>query len=179
MPIEYAVFEEYSPETKGCVGGWNTRVFNRTAAQAGASIRLEDQQSGIISLAPGIYHISGFSAVAYQPAPDQPVPPEHVDVRSPAAGGYCRLRHFDPEVDQQAPLGEGLPNDHSSVIALGSAVTANNDPSLFEGYLWTDVPARILLEHQSGSDPVDVVLRFYTGGSPWHIFARIHIRKIA
>ena len=65
MPApEYAVFTEFSPDSKLLVGGWNTRVFTDADAQRGAAIRC-DFTTGIVTLAPGIYHISGFSMVAY------------------------------------------------------------------------------------------------------------------
>ena len=61
---EYAVFTELSPESKLMKAGWNTRVFTHTDARRGTGIQC-DFVTGIITLAPGSYHFSGVSVVAY------------------------------------------------------------------------------------------------------------------
>ena len=69
-------------------------------------------------------------------------------------------------------------NDDSSVLCVGSPSTANLTPSLFEAYFETDKPARMILEHQAGSNPEQIYLRVFTQNSKWHAVARIAIRKI-
>jgi hypothetical protein len=165
----HAVFAEYSPQTKPMKPGMNTRVFNRTEAMADVGIALEEG-TGIITLAPGVYHITGFSAVVYFTGKE---PSEMVSTRSPANGGYCRLRKVDPSVS--------LPDDASSnetAIVVGSATTANAVPSLFETYLTVEKETQILVEHQSGHTVTDIHLQVYTENSPWHILARICIRRL-
>ena len=90
---EYAVFTEFSPDTKQALPGWNRRVFTDTDVRKGAAIQC-DFKSGIVTLAPGAYHVSGLSMVAYFTKDD---PSETIVTRSPASAGYCRLRSFDPD----------------------------------------------------------------------------------
>jgi hypothetical protein len=61
---------------------------------------------------------------------------------------------------------------------VGSTSTANLTPSLFEAYFETSKPARMLLEHQSGSNPEKIYLRVFTQNSKWHAMARISILRI-
>lgn len=166
---DYAVYAEYSPESKPVEAGWNPRVFTKIEAQVGSRIGL-DTYSGVITLAPGTYHISGFSVVTYATLAE---PPEMVTTRCPAAGGYCRLRYAHQDQD--------LSRDESNeqAICIGSSATANAVPSLFETYVTTKVVTRILLEHQSGDNPDGIFLRVYTEESIWHVFARISIRRLA
>jgi hypothetical protein len=42
----------------------------------------------------------------------------------------------------------------------------------------TDKTARILLEHQSGSNPEQIYLRVFVQNSKWHAMARINIRRL-
>lgn len=165
---DYAVYGEYSPESKQAQPGWNTRVFTKIEAQAGSRIGL-DTYTGVITLAPGTYHISGFSAVTYATLAE---PPEMVTTRCPAAGGYCRLRYADQDPD--------LSRDESNkqAICIGSGATANAIPSLIETYITTKVETRILLEHQSGSNTDGIYLLIYSEDSIWHVFARISIRRL-
>jgi hypothetical protein len=62
--LNYAVFTELSPESKLLKGGWNTRVFTNTDSRKGNAIQC-DFATGIVTVAPGTYHISGMSVVAY------------------------------------------------------------------------------------------------------------------
>ena len=89
---EYAIFTEFSPESKLLKAGWNTRVFTHTDARRGNGIRC-DFVTGIITLAPGSYHFSGVSVVAYMSGGE---PAEMTTVRAPASAGYCRLRTVGP-----------------------------------------------------------------------------------
>ena len=143
---EYAVFTEFSPDTKPAKPGWNRRVFTDTDVRKGAAIQC-DFKTGIVTLAPGAYHVSGLSMVAYFTKDD---PSETIVTRSPASAGYCRLRSFDPDAAVDPASLRGLPNSDPRVICIGSPSTANLVPSLFETFYETDRPAQILLEHQSG-----------------------------
>jgi hypothetical protein len=89
---EYAVFTELSPDTKPAKPGFNRRVFTDIDVNKGSAIQC-DFATGIVTLAPGAYHLSGHSMVAYFTKDD---PPETIVPRSPASAGYCRLRRFDP-----------------------------------------------------------------------------------
>lgn len=160
----YAVFAEHSPKTKASKPGMNTRVFNVIEAQSeDNSIRL-NKKNGVITLPPGTYHITGFSTTVYYTGKE---PPEMVEPRSPANGGYCRLRRE-----------EESETDHEAGFVFGSISTANAVPSLVETYFTTEKKARILMEHQSGSDPKDVYLRVFSNNSSLHVFARISIRRL-
>ena len=86
--LDYAVFTELSPESKLLKGGWNTRVFTNTDSRKGDAIHC-DFATGIVTVAPGIYHIGGMSIVAYTSGDE---PPEMTTIRAPASAGYCRLR---------------------------------------------------------------------------------------
>ena len=171
---EYAIFTELSPDSKLMKDGWNTRVFTNTDAQRGSGITC-DLTTGIVTLAPGIYHITGLSMVAYATGGE---PPEMTTIRAPASAGYCRLRSFDPD-RVLAPGLRGIENDDPSIISIGSPSTANLTPSLLEAYYETDKPAQVFLEHQSGSHPEQIYLRVYVENSKWHAMARLSIRRIA
>ena len=173
-PSEYAVFTEFSPESKLMTPGWNRRVFTDTDARKGDAIQC-DFATGIVTLAPGAYHISGLSMVAYTTGQE---PPETTSIQSPASAGYCRLRALDPGAMADTANLRELPNSHPSIISIGSPNTANLAPSLFETFYEIDTPARIVLEHQSGSKPDQIYLRVFVQNSRWHAFARISIRGL-
>jgi len=170
----YAVFSEMSPESKPLQPGWNRRLFTDTEARRGEDIRY-DPATGLITLAPGTYHLSGFSMVAYNTGGE---PKEMVTIRTPAAGGYCRLRFFDPNIPEVVPGTRGIENSDPRVICVGSGCTANANPSLVETILTTEKPVQLLLEHQNGSDPQQIFMRVYAEKSRWHVFARLTIRKL-
>jgi hypothetical protein len=171
---EYAVFTEFSPDTKPMKTGWNRRVFTDTDVRKGTGIQC-DFATGIVTLAPGTYHITGLSMVAYNTGDE---PPETTTIRAPASAGYCRLRIFDPTVSDEAVNTHAVDNGDPAVICIGSPSTANLVPSLFESFYETDKTARILLEHQSGTNPEQIYLRVFTQNSKWHAFARISIRAL-
>jgi hypothetical protein len=171
---EYAVFTEFSPASKPMVPGWNSRVFTDTDARKGNAIQC-DFATGIVTLAPGLYHITGLSMVAYTTGME---PPETTTIRAPASAGYCRLRTVEPGSPAQSTGLRELPNSDPSIICIGSPSTANLAPSLFETFYETDNPAQILLEHQSGSNPDQIYLRVFVQNSRWHAFARISIRGL-
>lgn len=160
----YAVFAEHSPTSKPAQPGMNTRVFNVIEARSpDAAIKL-DETTGVVTLPPGTYHLTGFSTTVYNTGDE---PPEMVTSRSPANGGYCRLRRAEEEAE-----------DRDAGFALGSIATANAVPSLIETYFSTADEARIVMDHQSGSDPADVYLQVYSNGSAKHVFARLSIRRL-
>jgi hypothetical protein len=171
---EYAVFTELSPDTKPMKKVWNTRVFTDTDSKLGDSIRC-DFGTGIITLAPGSYHMTGFSMVTYNSGGE---PPETATIRAPASAGYCRLRTHNAQMVVDQSSMRSLDNGDPSVICVGSGCTANMTPSLFEAYYTADEETQILLEHQSGSDPAGIYLRVETQNSKWHVLARIGIRRI-
>src|SRR6185312_4886632 len=112
---EYAIFTELSPDSKAMKAGWNTRVFTNTDARKGDGIQC-DFTTGIITVAPGAYHIAGQSTVAYTSGGE---PPEMTTIRAPASAGYCRLR----TIGANAIVDPGMrtvSNDDPSVICLGS-----------------------------------------------------------
>jgi hypothetical protein len=170
---EYAVFTEFSPESKLLKAGWNTRVFTHTDARRGSGIQC-DFATGIITLAPGSYHFSGVSIVAYMSGGE---PAEMTTVRAPASAGYCRLRTLGPNRVLNPGMRD-VDNADPSVICIGSPGTANLTASLFEAYLETDKTVEVVLEHQSGSNPENIYLRVFTQNSPWHAMARISIRNL-
>lgn len=170
----YAVFSEMSPESKPLKAGWNRRMFTDTEARLGEDIQY-DAQTGLITLAPGTYLLTGFSMVAYNTGGE---PREMVTIRTPAAGGYSRLRIFDPNTPEVVPGLRGIENSDPRVICVGSGCSANVTPSLVETIFKTDKPVQILLEHQNGSDPQGIFLRVFTENSKWHVFARLTIRKL-
>jgi hypothetical protein len=168
---DYAVFTEMSPESKLLKAGWNTRVFTDTDARNGKAIQC-DFATGIVTVTPGVYHISGMSVVTYNTGGE---PPEMATVRAPASAGYCRLRLLETIPDNP----EVIKNEHPSVKCIGSGATANMGASLFETYLTTTAPqTKMVLEHQAGSNPEQIYLRVYTQNSKWHVMARISIRRL-
>ena len=171
---EYAVFTEFSPDNKAMTPGFNARVFTDVDSQRGNSIRC-DFKTGAITLAPGSYHITGFSMSTYNSGAE---PPEMTTVRSPAAAGYCRLRTYDPKATVDPSNMRSIPNEDPSVLCVGSPCTPNMTPSLFEAYYTTEKEVQIILEHQMGHAPDKIYLRVYIEKSKWHAFARIAIRQI-
>jgi hypothetical protein len=168
---DYAVFTEMSPESKPLKAGWNRRIFTDTDARSGKRIQC-DFATGILTLAPGVYHISGMSIVTYNTGGE---PPEMATVRAPASAGYCRLRLLEATPDNP----EVIKNEHPSVKVIGSGATANMGPSLFETYLTlTAAETKMVLEHQAGGNPQQIYLRVYTQNSKWHVQARISIRRL-
>ncbi|MDP1965546.1 MAG: hypothetical protein Q8K93_25475 [Reyranella sp.] len=171
---EYAVFTEFSPASKLMTAGWNRRIFTDTDARKGNAI-LCDFATGIVTLAPGACQITGMSMVTYNTGHE---PPETTTVRALASAGYCRLRTVDPVVAPDPANLREFPNNHLSIICIGSPSTANLVPSLFETFYETDKTVRLLLEHQSGSKPDQIYLRVFVQDSKWHAFARISIRGL-
>jgi len=83
---DYAVFTEFSPDNKPMKGGWNRRVFTDTDVRKGTAIQC-DFATGIVTLAPGAYHITGLSMVAYNSGGE---PPEMTTIRAPRFRGVLQ-----------------------------------------------------------------------------------------
>jgi hypothetical protein len=169
----FAVFTEFSPNSLPMQPGWNRRVFTAVTASRGQAIQC-DLKTGLVTLAPGTYRLTGFSTVTYESGGN---PPEMATVRAPASAGYCRLRWLDPQ-EKPSTDPRGIPNDHPSVICLGSTTTANFGSSTFETYVTTEKTRQLFVEHQCGNDPQQIFLRVYVENSPWHLMARISVQQL-
>ena len=171
---DYAVFTELSPDSKLMQPGWNRRVFTNADSRKGNAIEC-DFKTGVVTLAPGSYQLSGMSMVLYGTTGD---PPETTTIRSPAAAGYCRLRTFDPSAQLDVSNLRALDNGDPSVICIGSPASANMVPSVFDAFFEAGKPTQLVLEHQSGDKPDQIYLRVYTEKSKWHAVGRISIRRL-
>lgn len=173
--LDYAVFTELSPDTKAMKPGWNRRVFTNTDIRKGNGIQC-DFATGIVSLAPGTYHLAGMSIVTYHTGAE---PPGMTATKAPnAAAGYCRLRTVEPGDKAEASSLRGIDNGDASVICIGSTSTANMVPSVFDTFFETAAAAQLVLEHQSGDKPDQIYLRVFTENSKWHALARLSIRRV-
>jgi hypothetical protein len=163
MSHEFAVYSEYSDSNKPMQPEANPRVFNRVEVQSGECIGL-DQNTGVVTLRPGAYHITASSLVTpYYPATD--IDGRVTDDPRPL-GAYCRLRYRDK------------PNREDTPIAIGTVSTINMLPSLIDTYLQVDHDAEIVLDHQAGADVENLYLQVTVGDSSWHVFARISIHRL-
>jgi hypothetical protein len=171
---DYAVFTELSPEPKKMKSGWNRRVFTNTDVHKGSAIQC-DLATGIITLAPGTYHLSGYSIAAYYIGNE---PPETTTTKSPAAAGYCRLRKVAAGDSAETLDMRAIDNADASVLCVGSTSSANLVPSLFETFAEISRPTPIVLEHQCGTNPEQIYLRVFVQNSKWHAFARLSVRKL-
>lgn len=166
LPADFAVYAEHSRSQKKMDPVWCPRIFNVTEAQEGSAIRFDDQ-TGVITLGPGVYHVTGSSQVTYNDNTDHPLEPGW-NTKVIPNGGYCRLRYAEERPDC----------GNEKAIVVGTISSANLLPSMIETYL--DVPrqARIVLEHQVGDLVDEIYLQDPTPGSPWHVFARISIQRV-
>src|SRR3981189_3725778 len=130
---EYAVFTEFSPDNKTMTPGFNTRVFTDVDSQRGNSIRC-DFKTGAITLAPGSYHITGFSMSTYNSGGE---PPEMTTVRSPAALRDFRLRTYDPKATVDPSNMQSGVNESRPHVLSGRRSSLGMTPSLFEAYYTT------------------------------------------
>lgn len=162
-PHSLAVYAEHSPTTKLMQPGMNPRVFNVEEVPCRTGHISLDTETGVITLAPGTYHITGFSSTAY--ATQEPA--EMVATRAPVSAGYCRLRLTTESAE-----------DRDAGFVFGGVSTANVVPSLVETYYSTDRPVSFVMEHQCGSKVEDICLQSDSGGSTHHVFARIAIRRL-
>jgi hypothetical protein len=166
--VDTAVYAEHSDSQKQVEKGWNARVFNRTEMEIGSNIR-RAAATGVISLGPGVYHITGSSQVTYDDlAPHPRTGGWNTEARP--NGGYCRLRHAST-----VPPGQ-IKNE--AAIVVGTISNANMLPSLIDAYLDVPYQAEIVLEHQVGDDVAGIYLQDNAVGSSWHVFARIAIHRV-
>jgi hypothetical protein len=176
MIHDFAVYAEHSDSNKGMAstgglyGGWNSRVFNRTEVHpVGDSIRLEPG-TGTIVLTRGLYHLTAVSIVSYF---EGEAHGGGVPSRNPALGGYCRLR------DESRPgCASSETCQNEDAVAVGTMTSANMLPSSIDTYLQVDKEARLVLEHQIGSEVAGVNLQLYVVNSTWHVMARISISRL-
>ncbi|HYH82817.1 MAG TPA: hypothetical protein VEX86_23695, partial [Longimicrobium sp.] len=166
--LDIAVYAEHSDSQKKMEMGWNARVFNRTEMEVGSSIR-RDAKTGVISLGPGVYHVTGSSQVTYNDLAQHPRNGGWNTEARPN-GGYCRLRHVSP-----VPVAD-IPNEDALVV--GTISNANMLPSMIDAYV--DVPhhAELVLEHQVGDEVDGIYLQDNAVHSTWHVFARIAIHRV-
>jgi hypothetical protein len=167
LPADIAVYAEHSRSQKKMSAMWCPRIFNETEVQEGSNIRF-DQETGVVTLGPGVYHITGSSQVTYNDNTFHPTEPGW-NTKVIPNGGYCRLRYAADPAD----------SGNEKAIVVGTISSANMLPSLIETYL--DVPrqAEIVLEHQVGDLVDEIYLQDNTQNSPWHVFARIAIQRVA
>jgi hypothetical protein len=165
----YAIYGEYAREAnKPMQNALNRRVFNKTEAQAGPHIRLNDD--GSITLRPGTYRLTGFSTVTMQAAM---TPPQVTGSNYP---GYSMVYRQSDENS-----GAALP---AKAIAIGSPTTADAlAPSLFDAVRSFHEETTICVGHQAGDElHGEVWLSIYqpAGGVPsdYHAVARISITRM-
>ncbi|HEX5871433.1 MAG TPA: hypothetical protein VFY65_13490 [Longimicrobium sp.] len=166
LPADFAIFAEHSDVQKKMGKMWTPRIFNRTEAHEGSAVTLNGE-TGVVSLGPGVYRITGSSAVTYNDGTDHPEQPGW-NTKVIPNGGYCRLRYAASAAD--------APNDDA--IAVGTISNANMVPSFIDTLL--DVPrsADLVLEHQVGDEVDQIYLQDPTPHSSWHVFARISILRV-
>src|SRR5437016_14486088 len=133
----YAIYGDYAAgANKPMQNGLNRRVFNRIEAQSGPVIHLNPD--GSITLMPGTYRLTGFSAVTMQTS----MAPPQVTNNYP---GYCMVYPKDKENSGHDLL--------KAVIAIGSGATSEElTPSLFDAIHTFDKKTDICVGHQSGDD---------------------------
>jgi hypothetical protein len=167
LPADLAIYAEHSDTRKKMGKMWTPRIFNRTEAHEGSAISM-DPQTGVITLGPGVYHVTGSSAVTYNDLTDHPEQPGW-NTKVIPNGGYCRLRY----------LQDGADSANEKAIVVGTISNANMLPSFIDTYL--DVPrqAQLVLEHQVGDEVDEIYLQDNAQNSTWHVFARIAIQRVA
>jgi ABC-type amino acid transport substrate-binding protein len=166
LPADMAVYAEHSDTRKDMGKAWTPRIFNRTEVLEGSAISVNDR-TGVISLGPGVYRITGSSAVTYNDLTDHPDEPGW-NTKAIPNGGYCRLRH----------AADGADCGNEKAIVVGTISNANMLPSFID--TWLDVPekAELVLEHQVGDLVEGIYLQDDTQHSSWHVFARVAIHRV-
>ena len=175
---DVAVYSEMSPNgMKKVAPGWNTRVFNKEEVKppshSGISV---DLTTGHVTLKRGTYHITASSLVTYNDLKVDPAAPGWNTQERPNSG-YSRLRDASLKPN---PSSNRIDNEAAPVV--GTVSNANMVPSLIDTFVTVTADSMtLLLEHQVG-DVVDTIyLQDDSAGpftSPWHVFARIAIRKL-
>jgi hypothetical protein len=172
---DYAVFAEYSLTSKPMVAGWNTRVFNKREVTEGKNISLDDQ-TGVVTLEPGLYHITAMSLVNYADPANPTVIPT---VLTPPAG-YARLRYLrDALPPDTVPTAEVINASNSKALSVGTGSDANALPSFMDTFLKVTDEAKLVVEHQVGEDVKGLYLQVNENNSVWHINARISIQRVS
>ena len=159
MEQDLAVFTEFGKDIVEMQGGWNVRVFNETEFTRGSGITLSDD--GTINLAPGIYHISALSLLAYGVNREQK--DEDTASEDLISAGYCGIFAGN------------------KLLATGSMMDyQDNTPSLIDTLLEFTNPTDIHLKHQVGPEkPKDVFLQWFGDNqSTNHVLARITIHRL-
>ena len=109
------------------------------------------------------YHITASSQVTYS---DLNPTSGRVKTDPLPFGGYCRLRYA-----------KDTNCKNEQAIAVGMISNTNMVPSLIETWLMVRQPAEIVLEHQVGDQTEGIYLQDNINKSPWHVFARMAIRR--
>ncbi|WP_445165413.1 hypothetical protein ACTXG7_15970 [Mycolicibacterium sp. Dal123E01] len=171
----YAVYAEYSLSSKPMAAGWNTRVFNKREAEEGKSISLDDQ-TGVVTLKPGRYHVTAMSLVNYADPANPTVIPT---VLAPPAG-YARLRYLkDALPPDTVPTADVINESNSKALSVGTGSDANALPSFMDTFLNVSDDAKLVVEHQVGDDVKGLYLQVNENDSVWHINARITIEQLS
>lgn len=171
---DYAVYAEYSLASKPMVTGWNTRVFNRREVEEGKNISLDDQ-TGVVTLKPGRYHVTALSLVNYADPANPTVIPT---VLAPPAG-YARLRYLKDALPPDiVPTADVINDSNSKALSVGTGSDANALPSFMDTFLNVTDEAKLVVEHQVGEDVKGLYLQVNENNSVWHINARITIQRI-
>jgi hypothetical protein len=162
----YAIFADFAKANVLMKNGLNRRLFNTTEALHGANITLNPD--GSVTLQPGTYRLSGFSAVTMAVTFAPPVPKNNDNYP-----GYCLL--YPKEFESTDTL--------KHVVCIGSPATALDfGPSLFDCVFTCQAPATLCLGHQSGENLHDeVYLDVYEVAgipSPFHLFARLAVFQL-
>ncbi|MDP1748565.1 MAG: hypothetical protein Q8L22_03835 [Reyranella sp.] len=147
---EYAVFTEFSPDSKLMTPDWNRRAFTDTDVRKGGAIQY-DFATEIVTLAPGSYHITGLSMVVYDSGGE---PPEMTTIRAPASAGYCRLRTFDSTGVVDSPNLREFDNSDPTVICIGSPSTPQS---------WAESVRRLLRNRKDSTDTLETSIGVEAG----------------
>ena len=172
---EYAVFTEFSPDTKPAMPGWNRRVFTDTDVRKGTAIQC-DFKTGIVTLAPGAYHISGLSMVAYFTKDD----PSGDDRRALACVGgilpAAVLRSRPPPSIRQ--IFAGCPTAIPASSASAARARPTSCPACSRPSTKPTGRRRSCWSINRDQSPSQIYLRVFVENSKWHAFARISIRGL-
>jgi hypothetical protein len=171
---DYAVYAEYSLSNKPMVAGWNTRVFNKREVENGKNISLDDQ-TGVVTLKPGLYRITAMSLVNYADSANPTIIPTTL---TPPAG-YARLRYLKDELPADVvPTADVINASNAKALSVGTGSDANALPSFMDTFLKVDDEAKLVVEHQVGEDVKGLYLQVNENNSVWHINARISIQRL-
>lgn len=162
MFAEYSLEHGDSNKGKLAQSGFNRRTFNTVEVQRGDEARLS-QADGVITLAPGLYHIVACSILTAVGS----------DSTHP---GYCVLRH--PNIDLPGPDTGG--DVGARFLASGTiANAAMGTASMIDTYLEVSETTQIVVEHQVlMQEGQDVYLQLAANDSSNHVMARIRVEVV-